>query len=50
MTQMLGHAWAKTSRIYAGVSSQRALGAYHRFLFEQRDTLRQKRPRKKGGR
>jgi integrase len=46
VTQMLGHAWSKTSRIYAGVSSQRAIGAYLRVLFEQREAMKFKRPRR----
>ena len=45
--QMLGHSSSKSSRIYAGVCSQRALGAYHRILFEQLGAMRLRRPRKK---
>jgi site-specific recombinase XerD len=45
VTQMLGHAWTKTSRVYAGVCSERAMGAYHRVLLEQREALRLKQPR-----
>jgi integrase len=40
---MLGHAWAKTTRIYVGSSSRRASRAYNKFLFEQRDALKLKR-------
>jgi integrase len=50
VTQMLGHAWTKTSRIYAGVCSERAMGAYHRVLLEQREALRSKHPRNRRGR
>ena len=42
---MLGHAWAKTTRIYVGSSSRRASRAYNKFLFEQRDALKLKRRR-----
>jgi integrase len=47
---MLGHAWAKTTRIYVGSSTRRASRAYNEFLFEQRDALklkRKRRPRRK---
>jgi site-specific recombinase XerD len=44
---MLGHAWSKTTRIYAGSSSRRASRAYGDHLFEQREALKLKRrPRK----
>ena len=41
----LGHAWSKTTRIYAGSSSQRASRAYCDFLLRQRDGLKLKRKR-----
>ena len=48
----LGHAWSKTTQIYAGSSSRRASRAYSRFVFQKRDALklmrkRQRRPRRK---
>ena len=43
---MLGHAWAKTTRIYVGSSSRRASRAYNKFLFEQREALKHKRKRR----
>lgn len=42
----LGHAWEKTTRIYAGSSSRRASRAYNQFLFEQREALKIKRKRR----
>jgi integrase len=42
----LGHAWDKTTRIYAGSSSRRAGRAYNQFLFEQREILKLKRKRR----
>ena len=42
---MLGHAWAKTTRIYVGSSSRRASRAYNKFLFDQRDALKLKHGR-----
>ena len=47
---ILGHGWSKTTRIYVGSSSRRASRAYNQFLFEQREELKLKRPRKKRGR
>jgi site-specific recombinase XerD len=44
---MLGHAWSKTTRIYAGSSSRRASRAYNRYLFQQREALKLLRPRRK---
>jgi integrase len=44
---ILGHAWSKTTRIYAGSSSRRASRAYNRYLFQQREALRLLRPRRK---
>jgi integrase len=44
---LLGHAWSKTTRIYAGSSSRRASRAYGRHLFEQREALKLRRPRKR---
>jgi integrase len=36
----LGHAWSKTTRIYAGSSSRRASQAYNQYLLKQREALR----------
>jgi integrase len=48
VTQMLGHASTKTTRVYAGVCTQRATGAYHRVLFAEREALRLRHyPRKR---
>ena len=47
---MLGHAWSKTTRIYAGSSSRRASRAYNQYLFKQREALKLMRPRRKRGR
>ena len=44
---ILGHAWGKTTRIYAGPSTRRASRAYNQFLFQQREDLKLMRPRKK---
>ena len=44
---MLGHAWSKTTRIYAGSSSRRASRAYGQHLFKQRELLKLRRPRTK---
>jgi integrase len=44
---MLGHAWSKTTRIYAGSSSRRASRAYNRYLFQRREALKLLRPRRK---
>jgi integrase len=44
---MLGHAWSKTTRIYAGSSSRRASRAYGQHLFNQREALKLRRPRKR---
>ena len=44
---ILGHAWSKTTRIYAGSSSRRASRAYNEFLFKQREELKLMRPVKK---
>jgi integrase len=44
---MLGHAWSKTTRIYAGSSSRRASRAYNQYLFKQREALKLMRPRRK---
>ena len=48
----LGHAWSKTTQVYAGSSSRRASRAYTSFVFQKRDALkllrkRQRRPRRK---
>ena len=40
---LLGHAWSKTTRIYAGSSTRRASRAYSEFLCKQREALRLKR-------
>ena len=47
---ILGHAWGKTTRIYAGSSSRRASQAYNEFLFKRREELKLMRPVKKRGR
>jgi integrase len=45
---ILGHAWSKTTRIYAGSASRRAGRTYNDFLFRQREQLKLKqRPPKK---
>jgi site-specific recombinase XerC len=44
---MLGHAWGKTTRIYAGSSSRRASRAYNQYLLKQREALKLLRPRRK---
>jgi integrase len=50
---LLGHAWSKTTLIYAGSSSRRASRAYNQHLFKQREALKlmrskRKKPRKEG--
>ena len=47
--QHLGHAWSKTTRIYAGSSSRRASRAYNQHLFKQREALKLMRSRRKRG-
>jgi len=47
VTDLLGHASAKTTQIYAGVSSQRASRAYSKIICDQRETLKLKRPRRR---
>jgi integrase len=47
VTDLLGHASAKTTQIYAGVSSQRASRAYGKIICDQREALKLKRPRRK---
>jgi integrase len=47
---MLGHAWSKTSLIYAGSSSRRASQAFNRFLFQQREALKLLRSKRQRGR
>jgi integrase len=42
---ILGHAWSKTTRIYAGSSSRRASRAYNQYLLRQREALKLLRPR-----
>jgi integrase len=37
---ILGHAWGKTTRIYAGSSSRRASRAYNQYLLKQREALK----------
>ena len=37
---ILGHAWSKTTRIYAGSSSRRASRAYNQYLLRQRDAFK----------
>jgi integrase len=46
---ILGHAWSKTTRIYAGSSSRRASRAYNQYLLRQREALKLLRPRKRRG-
>ena len=46
---LLGHAWSKTTRIYAGSSSRRASRAYNQHLFKQREALKLLRSRRKRG-
>jgi integrase len=48
--ELLGHAWSKTTRIYAGSSSRRASRAYNQFLFKQREDLKLLRSIRKRGR
>jgi integrase len=48
--EILGHAWGKTTRIYAGSSSRRASRAYNQFLFKQREDLKLLRSTRKRGR
>ncbi|MEZ5827108.1 MAG: tyrosine-type recombinase/integrase [Hyphomicrobiales bacterium] len=47
----LGHAWSKTTRVYAGSSTRRASRAYGNFLLQQREglKLKSKRPRRRNG-
>ena len=44
---ILGHAWSKTTLIYAGTSSRRASRAYNQYLLKQRETLKLLRSRQK---
>jgi integrase len=44
---LLGHGWAKTTKIYVGSDSRRASRAYNKFVFEQREALRLKRKRQR---
>jgi integrase len=44
---ILGHAWSKTTRIYAGSSSRRASRAYNQYLFKQREALKLQRIRRR---
>jgi integrase len=44
--EILGHAWSKTTRIYAGSSGRRASRAYNQHLFAQREALRLVRSRR----
>ncbi len=50
VTDLLGHAWSKTTLIYAGSSSRRASKAYGNMLLQKRDALKLKRgkPRRRG--
>ena len=41
---ILGHAWSKTTLIYAGSSSRRASRAYNQYLLKQREALKLLRP------
>jgi integrase len=47
VTDLLGHAWIKTTLIYAGSSSRRASKAYCNMLLRQRDALKLKRGRRR---
>jgi integrase len=47
--EMLGHAWSKTTRIYAGSSSRWASRAYNQYLLKERESLKLLRARKKRG-
>ena len=42
---LLGHAFSKTTQIYAGSGTRRASRAYNRFVLEQRDALKLKAKR-----
>ena len=44
---ILGHAWSKTTRIYAGSSSRRASRAYGQYLLKQREELKLLRLKRK---
>jgi site-specific recombinase XerC len=44
VTDLLGHSWAKTTQIYAGLSGRRASRAYNSIVLEQRQALQLKRP------
>jgi integrase len=41
--QFLGHAWSKTTGVYAGSSTRRASKAYSRFVLKKRETLKLRR-------
>ncbi len=43
VSDLLGHAWAKTTLVYAGSSSRRASRAYGAHVTQQRDALKLKR-------
>jgi integrase len=47
---LLGHAWSKTTRIYAGSSSRRASRAYNQHLLKQREALKLLRSKRMPGR
>lgn len=47
VTDLLGHSLAKTTLIYAGVSSERASRVYSEFVVEQRKVLKFKRRRRR---
>ena len=44
---LLGHGWAKTTKIYVGSETRRASRAYNKFVFEQREALKLKRKRQR---
>ena len=44
---LLGHAYSRTTLIYAGASSQRASRAYGSMLLRERQELQLKRPRRR---
>ena len=47
---ILGHAWSKTTRIYAGSSSRRASRAYNQYLFQAARGPQAAAPKKKAAR
>src|SRR6476620_6164124 len=43
----LGHAWSKTTRVYAGSPSRRASRAYSQYVFQKREALKLMRKRRR---